>query len=135
MLAAGIDGIENDLPLPEPVEENLYHFTDEDLKRRNIPTLPATLGEAVDEMEKDEVVRDALGDHVSERLIEAQRTSGASSAGTSPPGSATATSRSTSQLSAVSSQQSGERAGRDLARPFLSRSTRFFEAVRERSSS
>ena len=73
MLAAGLDGIENDLPLPEPVEENLYHFTDDDLKRRNIPTLPATLGEAIDEMEKDEVVRDALGDHVFERLIEAQR--------------------------------------------------------------
>ena len=73
MLAAGIDGIENDIALPEPVEENLYHFTDDDLKRRNIPTLPATLGEAVDELEKDEVVRAALGDHVSERLIEAQR--------------------------------------------------------------
>jgi glutamine synthetase len=73
MLAAGIDGIENKLSLPEPVEENLYHFTDEDLKRRNIPTLPATLGEAVEEMAKDDVVRSALGDHVFERLIEAQR--------------------------------------------------------------
>jgi glutamine synthetase len=73
MLACGIHGIEENLPLPEPVEENLYHFTDEDLKRRNIPTLPATLGEAVLEMEKDEVVRDALGDHVFERLLEAQR--------------------------------------------------------------
>jgi glutamine synthetase len=72
MLAAGIDGIENQIPLPEPVEENLYHFTDEDLKRRNIPTLPATLGEAVQEMSNDEVVRAALGDHVAERLIEAQ---------------------------------------------------------------
>jgi len=74
MLAAGLDGIEKDLPLPEPVEENLYHFSDDDLKRRNIPTLPATLGEAVDEMEKNDVVRAALGDHVFERLIEAQRT-------------------------------------------------------------
>lgn len=73
MLAAGLDGIENDLQLPEPVEENLYHFTDEDLKRRNIPTLPATLGEAVDEMQRDEVVREALGGHVFDRLIEAQR--------------------------------------------------------------
>jgi glutamine synthetase len=73
MLAAGLDGIERDLPLPEPVEENLYHFTDDDLKRRNIPTLPATLGEATDEMERDDVVRAALGDHVFERLIEAQR--------------------------------------------------------------
>ncbi|MDP9367714.1 MAG: glutamine synthetase family protein [Chloroflexota bacterium] len=74
MLAAGIDGIENETPLPEPVEENLYHFTDEDLKRRNIPTLPATLGEAVQEMEQDAVVRAALGDHVFERLTEGQLT-------------------------------------------------------------
>jgi glutamine synthetase len=74
MLAAGIDGIERELPLTEPVEENLYHFTDEDLKRRNIPTLPATLGEAVAEMEKDELIRSALGDHVFERLTEAQLT-------------------------------------------------------------
>ncbi len=73
MLAAGIDGIENQTPLPEPVEENLYHFTDEDLKRRNVPTLPATLGEAVDEMEKDPIIRQALGDHVFDRLTEAQR--------------------------------------------------------------
>ena len=73
MLACGLHGIEENVPLPEPVEENLYHFTDDDLKRRNIPTLPATLGEAILEMEKDEVVRDALGDHVFERLLEAQR--------------------------------------------------------------
>ncbi len=73
MLACGMDGIERDLPLPEPVEENLYHFTDDDLIRRNIPTLPATLGEAVDEMQRDEVVREALGDHIFERLIEAQK--------------------------------------------------------------
>ena len=72
MLACGMDGIERNLPLPEPVEENLYHFTDEDLQRRNIPTLPATLGEAVDEMQSDEVVREALGDHTFEQLIEAQ---------------------------------------------------------------
>jgi glutamine synthetase len=72
MLAAGIDGIENDIPLPEPVEENLYHFTDEDLQRRNIPTLPATLGEAVAETAADSVVVDALGSHVADRLAEAQ---------------------------------------------------------------
>lgn len=72
MLAAGMDGILNELPLDEPVEENLYHFTDEDLKRRHIPTLPATLGEAIEEFRKDDVLRAALGNHTSERLIEAQ---------------------------------------------------------------
>jgi glutamine synthetase len=73
MLACGLNGIEENVPLPEPVEENLYHFTDDDLKRRNIPMLPATLGEAVIEMEKNEIIRDALGDHCFERLLEAQR--------------------------------------------------------------
>jgi glutamine synthetase len=73
MLAAGLDGIERELPLPEPVEENLYHFTDDDLRRRNVEMLPATLGEAVSEMEQNEVVRDALGEHVFERLVEAQK--------------------------------------------------------------
>src|ERR687893_194481 len=71
MLAAGMDGIERELSLPEPVEENLYHFTDEDLKRRNIPTLPATLGEAVAAMEAHPIVRQALGDHRFERLTQA----------------------------------------------------------------
>lgn len=73
MLAAGLDGIERDLPLPEPVEENLYHFSEEELERRNVITLPATLGEAVAEMQKDEVVRDALGDHIFLHLVEAQK--------------------------------------------------------------
>jgi glutamine synthetase len=72
-LAAGLDGIENNLELPEPVEENLYHFTDEDLKRRNVQMLPATLGEAITEMANDEVIQDALGEHVFERLSEAQQ--------------------------------------------------------------
>jgi glutamine synthetase len=73
MLAAGLDGIANKLELPPPVEENLYHFTDEDLQRRNVSTLPTTLGEAIAELEADEVICEALGDHVLERLVEAQR--------------------------------------------------------------
>ncbi|ACZ39832.1 MAG: glutamine synthetase family protein [Sphaerobacter thermophilus] len=73
MLAAGLDGIERELPLPEPIEENLYHFTEDDLRRRNVATLPATLGEAMAELERDEVVREALGEHVVEKLLEAQK--------------------------------------------------------------
>jgi glutamine synthetase len=72
MLAAGIDGIERELPLPEPVEENLYHFTEEDLIRRNVSTLPSTLGEAIDALRADDVVRDALGEHVYDHLTEFQ---------------------------------------------------------------
>ena len=73
MLAAGLDGIERDLPLPEPVEENLYHFTEEDLLHRNVGQLPATLGEAVQELQKDDVVREALGEHIYTHLVDAQK--------------------------------------------------------------
>jgi glutamine synthetase len=73
MLAAGIDGIINEMELPEPVEENLYHFTEEDLERRNVRMLPSTLGEAIVELERDDVIRHALGEHVYESLTEAQR--------------------------------------------------------------
>jgi glutamine synthetase len=73
MLAAGLDGIENDLPLEPPVEEDLYHFTEEELIRRNVASLPETLGEAVQELERDEVVRDALGEHVYQYLVTAQK--------------------------------------------------------------
>lgn len=73
MLAAGIDGIERDLPLPEPVEENLYHLTEEDLLRRNVGLLPVTLGEAIVELEQDGVVREALGDYIVRHLVAAQK--------------------------------------------------------------
>ena len=96
MLAAGIDGIERELPLPEPVEENLYHFTDEDLKRRNIPTLPATLGEAVAEMKADPVdPRGARRPRLRAPDRARSRPSGTTSASTSPSGSAIATWRRT----------------------------------------
>lgn len=72
MLAAGLDGIERGLELSEPVEENLYLFGDDELARRNVGTLPATLGEAIDELAGDDVVKAALGEHVYERLSEAQ---------------------------------------------------------------
>ncbi len=72
MLAAGLDGIERALELPEPVEENLYLFGDDELARRNVGTLPATLGEAIDALARDDVVKAALGEHVYERLSEAQ---------------------------------------------------------------
>ena len=60
-------------PLPEPIEENVYHFSEEDLQRRNIGTLPTTLGEAIIELQRNETIRDALGEHVFERLLEAQK--------------------------------------------------------------
>src|SRR5919106_2974782 len=72
MLAAGRDGIERKLTPPEPVEENLYHFDAAKLESRRIKQLPGTLREAVDELRKDRVIVEALGEHVFERFVEAK---------------------------------------------------------------
>ena len=73
MLRSGLEGIEKGYEAPEPVEENLYHFDESERRRRNIQTLPSSLPEALDEMERDELVRETLGDHIVERLLEAKR--------------------------------------------------------------
>jgi glutamine synthetase len=73
MLKAGLDGIRRELPLPEPVEENIFQFDEAELRRRNIGILPSTLGEAIEALLADSVVQDALGDHILERFVEAKR--------------------------------------------------------------
>ena len=64
MLAAGLDGIERDLPVPDPVEDNVYGMTDDERQRRGIDTLPGSLWEAILLAEKSDLVRQALGEHV-----------------------------------------------------------------------
>lgn len=73
MLEAGLDGIERELEPPEAVNEDLYHFTPEDLSARGIDTLPGTLGEALDALEADEVVTNALGEHIAPWFLRAKR--------------------------------------------------------------
>jgi glutamine synthetase len=73
MLAAGLDGIRRELPLPDPIEENLYHFNAERLRKSGIDTLPGSLNEALEELQRDDVVMNALGEHVCERFVEAKR--------------------------------------------------------------
>ena len=72
MLHAGLDGIEQGLEAPDPVRENIYEFDEAKREEYGIDTLPANLGEAVSALEDDEVVQDALGEHVSEKFIEAK---------------------------------------------------------------
>ena len=70
MLVAGLAGIEEGLEAPEPVEENVYHMSEEEKKRRGIGSLPASLLEAIQLTEKSGLVRKALGDHVFNAFIE-----------------------------------------------------------------
>lgn len=69
MLAAGLKGIEENLEPPTPVEVDVYDLTEEERKKLGIETLPGSLGEAIAIMEKSELVRECLGDHVFESFI------------------------------------------------------------------
>lgn len=70
LLAAGLEGIEKGFTAPEPVEENVYHMSEEERAKRGIGSLPASLLEAIKLTEKSELVRKALGDHVFNAFIE-----------------------------------------------------------------
>jgi len=61
ILAAGLDGIEKGLDAGEPNSENLYTVSYEDLRKRGLETLPSNLLEATMELERDDVLREALG--------------------------------------------------------------------------
>ena len=73
MIAAGLDGVEKGLELSEPVEESLFEMDATTIAAKSIRELPGTLGEALDELEKDEVIREALGDHVFSHFVDAKR--------------------------------------------------------------
>jgi len=73
MLAAGLAGIEKKYPLPAPVEEDIYTMSPEKRKKKKIYDLPGSLVEAVQEVEKSRVVRDALGEHIFKKFIENKR--------------------------------------------------------------
>jgi glutamine synthetase len=70
MLAAGLKGIEKHYPLPEPVEEDIYQMPAAERQRLGIQNLPGNLFEAIQEMEKSDLVREALGDHIFYKFIE-----------------------------------------------------------------
>lgn len=69
MLAAGLDGIENNIKLPDPVEEDLYQFDEAKLISKKIDTLPSSLFEAINELGKNKLIQEVLGDHLYKRYI------------------------------------------------------------------
>lgn len=73
MLKAGIDGIKNQIDPGEPVSQNIYIMSKEEKISLGIESLPSTLNEALLELDKDEVVKSALTDHILKNYIEAKR--------------------------------------------------------------
>ena len=73
VLAAGLRGVAEGYDLPEPVTANLYELSDDERRSAGIGSLPGSLGEALDEMERSELVREALGEHVFEWFLRNKR--------------------------------------------------------------
>jgi glutamine synthetase len=73
MLEAGLKGIEDKLTLADPIEQNIFHMTPDERANLNLNSLPATLEEAIKITEKSELVRDALGNDMFERLLANKR--------------------------------------------------------------
>jgi len=71
MLAAGLDGIRRNLSAPDANEENPYLL--DSRKRARLDILPESLNQALDAMEEDKVVCNALGAHIADRFISAKR--------------------------------------------------------------
>ena len=72
LIHAGLNGMEKGLDCPDPVRENIYEFDEEKREEYGIETLPTNLGEAVDALEADEEILDALGPHVGPKFVEAK---------------------------------------------------------------
>jgi len=70
MLRAGLEGIKNKYELPGPIEEDVYEMTASRRQELNIQSLPGSLHEAIEAAEASPLVRDTLGDHVFNKLIE-----------------------------------------------------------------
>lgn len=73
MLAAGLAGIDNKYELPQPMEKNLYELTERERREMGIESLPPSLGEALAETERSDLVRKTLGDHVFDRFLELKK--------------------------------------------------------------
>jgi len=73
LLAAGMDGVDRKLQPGKPNNTNLYEWSLAQLAEEGIRVLPQNLLEAIGELEKDEIVRGALGPDLSQEFIDLKR--------------------------------------------------------------
>ncbi|KZN23374.1 hypothetical protein A4G99_15285 [Haladaptatus sp. R4] len=73
VLAAGRDGIERGLDPGEPLDVDPGSLSESERERRGIERLPQSLGEAIDELEADTVLSDAMGDDLHRTYVAVKR--------------------------------------------------------------
>ena len=69
VIAAGLDGVKRELSAGPGTADNLYDYSPAQLKQHGIGILPQNLNEAIRAFEEDTVIRDALGNSLSEEFI------------------------------------------------------------------
>jgi len=73
VIAAGLDGVKRELHPGAGHANNLYDLSPAQMREQGIGILPQSLGEAIDQLESNKVIRDALGDSLSEEFIKIKR--------------------------------------------------------------
>jgi len=72
-LMAGLDGIERGLKPPAEITENIFAMDAETRAANGIENLPADLNEAIEEMRKDPLIEQTLGDHAFTSYVEGKQ--------------------------------------------------------------
>jgi glutamine synthetase len=73
MLKAGLDGIKNKIDPGEQTTDNIYEMSYQQRKSRGITSLPSTIMEAVGYLKEDELIKETLGEHIFNHIIEAKK--------------------------------------------------------------
>jgi glutamine synthetase len=73
MLGAGLKGIEEQLELAPEATNNIFHMSDAELEAAKIYTLPGSLGDAIDNFEASELMKEVLGDHIHSFYVKNKR--------------------------------------------------------------
>ena len=73
MLKAGLDGIKNQIDPGEQTMDNVYDMTITERKKAGIENLPGDLESAINELRQNEVIKEALGEHVYKHFMRAKQ--------------------------------------------------------------
>lgn len=73
MIAAGLDGIKKGMKCPDPIEDNIWELSPQEMIDRGVSTVAADLNEALEALKDDDVIRDSLGEHFFSHFYEAKK--------------------------------------------------------------
>jgi glutamine synthetase len=73
MLRSGLDGIDKGIDPGPPINKNIFEMSHRERRHLRIDELPGNLSEALDELEKDGLMRETLGEHLFDHFVTAKR--------------------------------------------------------------